>query len=61
MPCPFYFTDEELVCHKRDLKIVEDLAQVLEQLEQGGIIPNGGKVLEDHYERGLDPSRPVKE
>jgi hypothetical protein len=61
MPCPFHFTDEELTCHKRDLKVVADLAQILEQLEQGGIIPNGGKVLADDYERALDASRAVKE
>ncbi|RDL38309.1 uncharacterized protein BP5553_02649 [Venustampulla echinocandica] len=61
MPCPLYFTDEELTCHNRDLKVVADLAQVLEQLEQGGIIPDGGKVRADDYERALDASRSVKE
>ncbi|RDI84813.1 hypothetical protein Vi05172_g5260 [Venturia inaequalis] len=61
MPCPFHFANEELSVHKRDLKVVADLAQVLDQLEQGGIIPNAGKVLPDDYERALDASRSVKE
>ncbi|KAE9964165.1 hypothetical protein EG328_010731 [Venturia inaequalis] len=61
MSCPFHFANEELSVHKRDLKVVADLAQVLDQLEQGGIIPNAGKVLPDDYERALDASRSVKE
>lgn len=60
MPCPFHFASEELAVHERDLKVVADLAQVLEQLEQGSIIPNAGKVLADDYERALDASRSVK-
>lgn len=61
MPCPLHFTDEELKCHNRDLQVVADLARVLEQLEQGSIIPNGGKVVADDYERALDASHSVKE
>lgn len=61
MPCPVRFASEELTVQKRELKVVTDLAQVLEQLEQGGIISNGGKVLADDYERALDASRSVKE
>jgi len=61
IPCPLHFTDEEIKCHNRDLQVVTDLARVLEQLEQGGIIPNSGKILADDYERALDASRSVKE
>jgi hypothetical protein len=63
MSCPLKFTEDELTCYKRDLKVVADLAQVLEQIEQSGIIPNGGKVLADDYtgKRALEASRSVKE
>lgn len=58
--CPLHFTEEDLAHHKQALKIVAELAEVLEQLEESGIIPNGGKVLVDDYERSLDASRSVR-
>ncbi|KAF2430751.1 hypothetical protein EJ08DRAFT_611676, partial [Tothia fuscella] len=61
MPCPIHFTEEELESHNCDLQVAADLAGILEQLEQGSIIPNDGKVLADDYERALEASRKVKE
>lgn len=60
IPCPLQFTEDEVDCHQRDLDVVTNLARVLEQLEQAGVIPNGGKVPSDELERALDASRKLK-
>lgn len=60
IPCPLHFTEEDFISHRRDLQVVAELAQILEQLEQASIIPNGGKVLVDDFDRALEASRSVK-
>lgn len=62
LACPFSFTKEEIEVHGKELAVCMDLEKILEELEGGGgIIPKGGKITPEEYDRALRASGKVKE
>ncbi|GKZ64867.1 phosphotransferase enzyme [Aspergillus niger] len=43
-PCPIDFNAEELAAHERERELIEGLSNIVQQLEEEGLIPIGGMV-----------------
>ncbi|KAL2840880.1 hypothetical protein BJY01DRAFT_257223 [Aspergillus pseudoustus] len=48
-PCPINFTSEELQAHERESELISDIAGIVQQLDEQGLIPIGGMVPADEY------------
>ncbi|GKZ86289.1 phosphotransferase enzyme [Aspergillus niger] len=43
-PCPIDFNAEELAAHERERELIEGLSNIVQHLEEEGLIPIGGMV-----------------
>ena len=48
--CPIDFNAEELAAHERERELIEGLSNIVQQLEEEGLIPIGGMVRPEEYE-----------
>lgn len=51
IPCPISFTDQELKLHGDEMDILEDLGIVIHQLNDDDLIPLGGRVPREYFEK----------
>ncbi|PYH32967.1 uncharacterized protein BO87DRAFT_407623 [Aspergillus neoniger CBS 115656] len=49
-PCPVDFDVDELAEHERERELIEGLSNIVQQLEEEGLIPIGGMVRPEEYE-----------
>lgn len=59
--CPILFTEKELELHSSELELIEGLGEVLHQLQTDNLIPLGGMVLRENYDRALSINNAVRE
>ncbi|CEJ55679.1 hypothetical protein PMG11_01927 [Penicillium brasilianum] len=52
-PCPVNFGDEELLKHQDEMDLLEGISAILHQLQEDGLIPLGGMVRPEYYERAM--------
>jgi hypothetical protein len=45
------FTDEELILHQNEMELIEGLSSVMHQLQDEAMIPLGGMVRPEDYQR----------
>lgn len=50
-PCPVNFTEEELLQHQNEMELIEGISTIMHQLQDEGLIPLGGMVRQEYYER----------
>ncbi|PSS23315.1 hypothetical protein M430DRAFT_17237 [Amorphotheca resinae ATCC 22711] len=50
-PCPIRFLERELEFHSNEMDLVQGLANVLHELHDKGLIPLGGMLYRENYER----------
>ncbi|GCB20818.1 altered inheritance of mitochondria protein 9, mitochondrial [Aspergillus awamori] len=49
-PCPIDFNAEELAAHESERELIEGLSNIVQRLEEEGLIPIGGMVRPEEYE-----------
>lgn len=54
MRCPVHFIDAELLQHQDEMDLVEGISAILHELQDTGLIPLGGIVRREYYERAVD-------
>jgi hypothetical protein len=54
IPCPVHFSEEELLRHQDEMDLVEGISAVLHELQDTGLIPLGGMVRREYYERAME-------
>lgn len=54
IPCPIHFAEDELLQHQYEMQMLEDIANILQQLQDEGLIPIGGIVLPEAYQRAME-------
>lgn len=52
--CPISFDQEELLRHQDEMDMLEGISQILQQLQDDGLIPLGGMVDPRLYERAME-------
>ncbi|OJJ41995.1 hypothetical protein ASPZODRAFT_137588 [Penicilliopsis zonata CBS 506.65] len=52
--CPVHFSKEELIRHQDEMSLVEGISAVLHELQDTGLIPLGGMVRREYYERAVE-------
>jgi hypothetical protein len=60
MPCLLVFTEEELVLHNTEMELIEGLSSIMHQLRDEAMIPLGGMVQPEDYERLKELSKRLK-
>ena len=50
-PCPIEFTESELELHGKEMELIEGLGSIMRQLDAENMIPLGGMVRYQNYER----------
>ncbi|KAJ5587043.1 uncharacterized protein N7459_002808 [Penicillium hispanicum] len=53
-PCPVHFTEEELLQHQNEMELIEGISTIMHQLQDEGLIPLGGMVRQEYYERAQE-------
>ncbi|KAE8389535.1 kinase-like domain-containing protein [Aspergillus alliaceus] len=53
-PCPVNLTDEELLQHQNEMELIKGISAVMHQLQDEGLIPLGGMVRPQYYERAKE-------
>lgn len=59
--CPIHFTDKELLQHQDEMELIEGVSAVMRQLDDAGLIPFGGMVRREDYERARQASNHFKQ
>ncbi|KAG2414539.1 hypothetical protein HFD88_003730 [Aspergillus terreus] len=59
--CPISFTDKELLQHQDEMELIEGVSAVMRQLDDAGLIPFGGMVRREDYERARQVSNHFKQ
>lgn len=54
VPCPAHFSEEELLQHQDEMDLVEGSSAILHELQDTGLIPLGGMVRREYYERAVE-------
>lgn len=53
-PCPVNFGEEELLQHQNEMDLLEGISTIVYQLQDEGLIPLGGMVRQEQYERAME-------
>lgn len=53
-PCPVNFGQEELLRHQDEMDLLEGISTILHQLQDDGLIPLGGMVRPEYYDRAME-------
>lgn len=56
IPCPVNFGEEELLQHQDGMNMLEGISEILQQLQDDEVIPLGGMVLPEVYQRAVELS-----
>lgn len=59
--CPISFTDKELLQHQDEMELIEGVSAVMRQLDDASLIPFGGMVRREDYERARQVSNHFKQ
>ncbi|GAB1215692.1 hypothetical protein ATERTT37_004884 [Aspergillus terreus] len=59
--CPIHFADKELLQHQDEMELIEGVSAVMRQLDDAGLIPFGGMVRREDYERARQVSNHFKQ
>ncbi|KAJ5217349.1 hypothetical protein N7468_010357 [Penicillium chermesinum] len=54
IPCPVHFSEEELLRHQDEMDLLEGISAILRELQDEGLIPLGGMVRPQYYERAME-------
>ncbi|OGE47113.1 hypothetical protein PENARI_c063G08313 [Penicillium arizonense] len=55
-PCPVNFGEEELLQHQDEMNMLEGISEILQQLQDDDVIPLGGMVHPEVYQRAVELS-----
>ncbi|KKA20059.1 Uncharacterized protein T310_5937 [Rasamsonia emersonii CBS 393.64] len=60
-PCPVTFTTKELESHQNEMELIEGISSIMHQLHDEGLIPLGGMVRPEDYQRIREISNQFKQ
>lgn len=61
LPCPINFTTDELLQHQSEMELIEGTLSIIHQLQDEGLVPFGGMVKPEFYEKAKELNNYFKE